>query len=372
MFMKFRLLLFSLIITISTKGQEVFSDAFASQFPFALLTIEEQLYVSTIAAGNDELEGVFRVNFNNPNNFELVSEFPNVGFGLLYMRYDSGTNSIYGILINEIIRIDLNFSLPITFETILSGMGDMIDLNGGLVVNNGFIYYRNFTQNAIQRIAVTGGNPETIFTLNNDDPFILGDIFENQLYYSRVSDATGSDLYRIDLSNPAETLVADLEGFPDFLQSSYLNGSRLFLSFEPSDRIFSFDLSQALPIEPELVLDNINGNNAALGIASESNDLYYTNGSGNIFRLQDILLNTSEFENVDFEVFPNPSTDHIFIITKNQKSVQYEVFDILGKRILNGNYNDIGIDLSHLNNGMYFVTITTNDGITSTQKIIKN
>ena len=95
--MKLKLLFLFLFLTSLTRSQEVFSDALGGQFPASLLTIDGQLYVSA-AFGNDSPEGIYRLNFDDPDSPELVSDFSAFEAGIppFYMVYDPDNNSIYG------------------------------------------------------------------------------------------------------------------------------------------------------------------------------------------------------------------------------------------------------------------------------------
>jgi hypothetical protein len=352
-------------------GQEVFTDVFAGQAPISLLTIDDQLYVSTFGAGNGQETGIFRVDFDNPDSFEVVAEFPTSGAGLLYMAYDPDTNSIFAPLAlpgDPIIRLDLNQSLPITPEILLEESGTSI--NNGFIYDNGFIYYYNFMMDSIRRISTSGGSAETVFNIPDANNLVISQIFNNQLYYTRVSDDTGSDLYRIDISNPVETLVSDLDGITVFQQSSYLNEDKLFMGFEALGSIISLDLSSSIPIQPEIVTDNTQI--GVLGITSYLDDIFYTTGAQNVFRLEDGLLSTSDFENNNLSVYPNPMQNQLFLTSASQEPMRYEVYDVLGKNVLNGEYVDSGIDVSQLVNGMYFVRIATGNGFVHTEKVLKN
>ena len=369
--MRLKLLCYCLLFSLVSVGQEVFVDVFAGQAPVSLLTIDGQLYVSTFSPGNGLDAGIFRVDFDNPDSFEIVAEFPTTGAGLLFMAYDPDTNSIFAPLAlasNPIIRLDLNQSLPITPEILVEESG--ISINNGFIYDNGFVYYYNFMMDSIRRISTSGGSAETVFAIPDANNLVISQIFNNELYYTRVSDDTGSDLYRIDISNPVETLVSDLDGISVFQQSSYLNDDRLLMGFEAFGSIISLDLSSSIPIQPAIVTDNTQI--GVLGITSYLDDIFYTTGAQNVFRLEDGLLSTSDFENNDLNVYPNPTQNQLFITSASQEPMRYEVYDVLGKNVLKGEYMDSGIDLSPLDNGMYFVKLATGNGLLSTQKVLKN
>ena len=279
--MKLKLLLFLLLfIHISSIGQELFSDVFTGQLPASLLTIDSQLYIGTLQPNNEQPLGIFRQNFDNPDNFELVSELPNVGLGLLYMTHDPLTNSIIGILSNnpaEIIRVDLDLTLPIEPETIYEQTsGSSLDLNGGIIIYDGFIYFNTSIDSIlqIQRIPISGGSPETFFIPSSPN-FVITQVYNNHLYYvSRNNDTDESDLFSIDLSNPVETFVSDLNGVTGFNQSNYINESNLYLGFEAvgDDPIIRFDLNGNIPLEHEVIIEDVSS--VPLGITGYLNNLY--------------------------------------------------------------------------------------------------
>ena len=259
--------------------------------------------------------------------------------------------------------------MPITASTVLQDSN--IAINQGLIFDDNFIYYIDVI-NGLRRIATSGGSPETIFTDVGINPVITA-IFNNQLYYISEDVTETLNLNRIDLSNPVDILLVSLEQLGGFAQSSFLDSNQLYVGFKSAgdDPIVRFDLAQQIALQPETIIED--ANSAALGITGYLNDLYYTDQiPQGIFILEDGLLSTTEFERITFEVFPNPTTDHVFIATENPEALQYEVFDILGKQVLNDSYAPTeGIDLSALINGIYFARITSPTEISSTHKIVK-
>lgn len=80
-----------------------------------------------------------------------------------------------------------------------------------------------------------------------------------------------------------------------------------------------------------------------------------------VFRYLNNILATEDFNEINFQVYPNPTTDYISIQRKDDSSdMEMEVFDVLGKKVFikqtieNGNQ----IDISHLKAGIYFLRIT--------------
>ncbi len=93
--------------------------------------------------------------------------------------------------------------------------------------------------------------------------------------------------------------------------------------------------------------------------------IYLKNGSS---------LGENEVRIVDFSLFPNP-TNSIFSITTNMANItKIEVCNAKGQLIMQqytNNQNTIHINLSHFQNGIYFVKVIDNKNNTSNFKLIK-
>lgn len=85
-------------------------------------------------------------------------------------------------------------------------------------------------------------------------------------------------------------------------------------------------------------------------------------------------LATSSFSSDKaFSVSPNPTSGVLTLSGKNIANVT--VFDILGKQISSTNYsslNNVEMNISSLNNGVYMIKVTNVQGNTSTAKVVKN
>lgn len=82
---------------------------------------------------------------------------------------------------------------------------------------------------------------------------------------------------------------------------------------------------------------------------------------------------TEDFETLS-KVYPNPTTE-ILNVDLQQKNVAspYYLSDINGKVVLKGEFYEISnkLDLSHLSNGVYALTVVTTDSPKETVKVIK-
>lgn len=84
------------------------------------------------------------------------------------------------------------------------------------------------------------------------------------------------------------------------------------------------------------------------------------------------VLATTNFEAIEFKVYPNPTQNVWNIKSSNQVLNSVQVFDALGKQVLSLklNSNEVQIDASTLNPGLYFARISGNSGA-KTIKLIK-
>ena len=100
-----------------------------------------------------------------------------------------------------------------------------------------------------------------------------------------------------------------------------------------------------------------------------------TTGSGNYLNpsigvAPNQNLKNTDFEAIDFEIYPNPADDFI-VISSSKKINQYEIIDLLGKKVLKSNFKTEKIDVSGLQSGVYILKVE--DGSKSEiHKFIKN
>jgi hypothetical protein len=74
------------------------------------------------------------------------------------------------------------------------------------------------------------------------------------------------------------------------------------------------------------------------------------------------------------QVFPNPSNTGKFNFYGNNTITHLEVFDMLGKKVFESNYQDASvntIDLSNQQSGVYILRIAVNNGSSLTHKLVK-
>ena len=85
-------------------------------------------------------------------------------------------------------------------------------------------------------------------------------------------------------------------------------------------------------------------------------------------------LSTTNFNGNLLNIYPNPTSDKLFVNTSVVTVSKYEVYDLQGRLVKSAKVNDLKsfhIDLNDIFSGMYLVQIYSNNGV-SYHKIIKN
>src|SRR5690606_25895867 len=80
-------------------------------------------------------------------------------------------------------------------------------------------------------------------------------------------------------------------------------------------------------------------------------------------------LGVADFQKMKIKLYPNPTNGLLYIET-SQEIQSYEVYNLIGQRLLSGNVND-NINLKDLSKGTYIIRLTTQEGTVITEKVIK-
>ena len=98
--------------------------------------------------------------------------------------------------------------------------------------------------------------------------------------------------------------------------------------------------------------------------------LNYPNSNTILWLERDPELSVSEIEPDNFLIYPNPTQD--LLTAEYPKEISsIKVYNQVGQLVLTSKNNKT-INVSRLNNGLYFITVEAIDGNSSTKKIIKN
>lgn len=123
--------------------------------------------------------------------------------------------------------------------------------------------------------------------------------------------------------------------------------------------------SQAIDIGTNLVssivTDDLNGNTRPIGFDYDIGAYEYSNN-----------LSTADNSFGNLHLFPNPVKDILTINLANQSFNSYKIYNLTGQIVLNYTQNNQNqINVSTLENGIYFIKITTDNGKSITKKVIK-
>ncbi|HRG01014.1 MAG TPA: T9SS type A sorting domain-containing protein [Bacteroidia bacterium] len=94
-----------------------------------------------------------------------------------------------------------------------------------------------------------------------------------------------------------------------------------------------------------------------------------------IFKLSDIAIGLNEkHQSQTISFFPNPAQNQLNFDVKPSDNFNIELFNNLGQLLINEEINSVKkiIDIHSLANGIYFIKIIDNSGMTSSIKFIKN
>jgi len=114
-------------------------------------------------------------------------------------------------------------------------------------------------------------------------------------------------------------------------------------------------------------VSNDDGANWGTAVTSFGSGDLGTPGAAN-----DFTLSTTQFDTIKFSLYPNPTnTGFVTITSNNNEAIQAQVFDVLGKQVLNNTISNNRLNVSSLNAGLYIVKLTQNNASVTKKLIIK-
>lgn len=263
------------------------------------------------------------------------------------------SNSIYicGTSTNTIEKYNLN--------NINNSSTEAFGVNNGsqLIINNNTIYVSQRDSHLISKkdLSSAPANVSTVITATRpNDLYLMG----NTMYVAEGDNASVST-FSINDSNPSlTTVISNIGSAP---QAITIASNHLYIAVNNPNKIYRISLSDSNPTLQEIV--TLDHNIAAL--AFRGNDLYIAQvNKVSKFNLNTLSSNTYTMEANPVSLYPNPANTIVTI--KGIDTINnIKVYDLSGKWILSQTTNIV--DISHLESGMYFVTI--NNSIT--KKLIK-
>lgn len=129
-----------------------------------------------------------------------------------------------------------------------------------------------------------------------------------------------------------------------------------------SSQVFEITANSGYEIE-SVVVDNVNIGNPVtydLSNITENHTVFVIFKQGS--------LNTNEFDAKNIKIYPNPTSDNIYV-TGNKKISALELYNSNGQKVLQTGKGSMNI--STVTDGIYILKIVTENGEVSTSKIIK-
>ena len=116
----------------------------------------------------------------------------------------------------------------------------------------------------------------------------------------------------------------------------------------------------------EFDLSSYVGQNIRIGINYVSNDKF-------VLQMDEFVvegtLGINDDNLLEMILYPNPTDNFVTIQTNSLDTKEIEVFDIIGKKVIDVSLNTNSLDVSKLNSGIYLVKITV-DNQTNTHKLV--
>ncbi len=227
----------------------------------------------------------------------------------------------------------------------------------------GSIYYAfDFTVNAAE--AISGGDYEYFSVLKDDgynyrgrldivnantegNDFTVGiSTIGSTADTVWASDLSFGNTYRATVKFDQDTNISQLWIDASSESDTSISGND---ETDPGTTITQFGLRQSdSSVNESILVDNLN-------IAQTFNETLSTNS---------MSINT------DFSIYPNPSNvGYVNISSTESETIQVNVYDILGKQVINAAVASGRLDISTLNTGVYIVKLTQGSA-TTTKKLI--
>lgn len=116
-------------------------------------------------------------------------------------------------------------------------------------------------------------------------------------------------------------------------------------------------------------IDMTNGVTLKITAVNTSNNYQVTIDNLSWTPIQSLSLDKENVSN-RLVLFPNPTSEFISIDGMDEEVEKFRIFDVSGKKILEGNYQST-IDVIHLESGTYFIELFSNDKVINRSSFVK-
>ena len=200
----------------------------------------------------------------------------------------------------------------------------------------------------------------SVNSLRGNDPFIDGSGTPNQAYFSAGNSFFPGWDWRGDVARII--MYVNLRYNEPFTDVGTLN---LFLEWNAADPVSLDEIED----NRNTIISNVQGNRNPF---IDNPYLATIIWGGTPAEDRWGTLSTNSLELQEFNIYPNPAKDRVNITINNSIETKIEIYDVLGKRVLNKKTNEPTIlDISSLKSGLYLMKFIQKDNITTKKLIVE-
>lgn len=260
----------------------------------------------------------------------------------------SGSFTTYdGISRNRVARInpdgtlDTSFAVGTGANSIVNDM--VIQADGKILVGGNFTIYNNFAVNRIIRLN-SNGTRDTSFTPG---------VGSNAAIESFIIQENGKILIGGSFTK-------------------YNNVNRNYIARLNTDGTLDLSFNKTAAGANKMIYKLINQNGKSLAVGDFT--AYNSVGRNRITRIiggEDETLGTNNLAAQKVNIYPNPTSERLFISTESQLS-SYDIYDFAGRRISGHHFekSNYNINVSGLSKGTYILKLTDTEGKSQSTKFI--
>lgn len=270
---------------------------------------------------------------------------------------------------NDLASIDVSQNLNLIELELTSNELESLDVSSNQMLETLDVYVNNLTeldvtnQPLLKNLGFGSNQISSIDLSQNPNLESLGfdinilstiDVSQNQLLTIFI--ASDNDLAQVDLSqNPNLTTI--------HCENNQLN----YLNVNNGNNINFFDMLATG--NPDLVCIQVDDVDYSNSQSCDGNQGWCKDEVATYSSFCE--LGVDYFEKEAMILFPNPVNDILFLKNQDGLYIDYvEVYDTLGRKVMESNEATEAIDVSNLTAGIYFLHITTDQGLV-TKKVIK-
>jgi len=214
-----------------------------------------------------------------------------------------------------------------------------------------------FSPSASLSVVDDEGNSVTTFT--------PGETYDISLTVEASGNPSAYGFQMIALKDSDESSASDWRDIGDNTQTVQI-GTRTYLEHDSPSSSNVFNTKWTAPEAGSGPVTFYFAANAVNGNGSTSGD----GGTNSKFKLFELTTSSTDLEELNVSVFPNPTSDFLTISGENL-DYNYTILDLQGQKVRSSAFSrNVSIDMANLESGLYFVTIL-NEGNFITKKIIK-